>query len=170
MTVFRVDATAARLRWPGSGGDIRAALGRGGTATAAAKREGDGITPSGRYRLRWVYYRADREAAPRTLLPVRAIDPGDGWCDAPDDPLYNRPVRLPYPASCEHLWRNDGLYDLIVVLGHNDAPVVAGAGSAIFLHVARPDYAPTEGCVALAVADLRALLAAARPGDFLEII
>jgi L,D-peptidoglycan transpeptidase YkuD (ErfK/YbiS/YcfS/YnhG family) len=91
------------------------------------------------------------------------------WCDAPDDPAYNRPVTLPYPASAERLWRDDGVYDLIVVLGHNDDPVIAGAGSAIFLHLARPDYAPTQGCVALAAGDLEALLRVARPGDVLVI-
>ncbi|HEX7760428.1 MAG TPA: L,D-transpeptidase family protein, partial [Caulobacteraceae bacterium] len=97
------------------------------------------------------------------------IAPSDGWCDAPADPAYNRPVTLPYPASAEHLWREDHVYDLIVVLGHNDDPPVAGMGSAIFLHLARPDYAPTEGCVALSRPDLERVLAMARPGDALTI-
>lgn len=167
MTVFRVDAADATLFWAGAPAPLVCALGRGGTVRN--KHEGDGATPVGRWRLRWVYYRPDREAAPRTALPVRAIDPGDGWCDAPADPLYNRPVRLPYPASCEVLRRADGLYDLIVVLGYNDAPVVPGAGSAIFLHVARERFEPTAGCVALAATDLRRLIAAAKPGDVLEI-
>lgn len=166
MTIFRVDGATARLSWPG-GAPVRVALGRNGVN--AVKREGDGVTPAGRFRLRAVYYRADREAAPQTGLPVWAIDPGDGWCDAPADPLYNRPVSLPYAASCEHLWRKDGLYDLLVVLGHNDRPVAPGAGSAIFLHVAADGFAPTAGCVALAIADLRRLIAAARLGDRLAI-
>ena len=72
-----------------------------------------------------------------TSLPLRAITADDGWCDAPDDPNYNRLVKLPYPASAEHMWREDHLYDLVAVLGYNDDPVVPGKGSAIFLHVAR---------------------------------
>ena len=78
-------------------------------------------------------------------LPHAPLAQDDGWCDAPDDPAYNPPVRLPYPVSAERLWRDDRVYDLIVVLGYNDDPVVPGAGSAIFLHLARPDYAPTPG-------------------------
>lgn len=167
MTIFRFDGRTGTLSWPGGGASMRAACGRGGVDPI--KREGDGVTPAGRFPLRWVYYRPDREAAPPTELPVRALDPGDGWCDAPADPLYNRPVRLPYPASCEALWRADRVYDLVVVLGHNDRPAVAGLGSAIFVHVAREGHAPTEGCIALALGDLRRLVATARRGDFLDI-
>jgi L,D-peptidoglycan transpeptidase YkuD (ErfK/YbiS/YcfS/YnhG family) len=130
----------------------RCALGRGGIRRD--KREGDGATPVGSWPMRRLLYRADRVALPQTALPSSAIAEDDGWCDASQDRNYNLPVRLPYSASAETLYRQDGVYDLIVPLGYNDAPVVAGAGSAIFLHVARPDFAPTEGCVALALADL----------------
>jgi L,D-peptidoglycan transpeptidase YkuD (ErfK/YbiS/YcfS/YnhG family) len=147
----------------------RCALGPAGVVSAAAKREGDGATPAGDWPLRRVLYRPDRRAAPRTALPVAALIPEDGWCDAPGDPAYNRQVRLPYAAGAEHLWREDSVYDVIVVLGHNDDPVVPGAGSAIFLHLARPDYWPTQGCVALAPADLDELLARAKPGDVLTV-
>jgi L,D-peptidoglycan transpeptidase YkuD (ErfK/YbiS/YcfS/YnhG family) len=97
---------------------------------------------------------------PHTALPREPIAPDDGWCDDPGHPDYNRRVRLPHPAHHEALWRSDGLYDLVGVLGWNDAPVERGRGSAIFLHVARPGLAPTEGCVALELADLQALLRA----------
>ena len=123
------------------------ALGRSGRK--ARKREGDGATPIGLWRLVRVLYRADRVRRPATRLPVRRLSPHDGWCDAPADRNYNRPVRHPYPASAEWLWREDGLYDLIVVLSHNARPRVRGGGSAVFMHVARPGYAPTEGCIAL---------------------
>ncbi|MPY73025.1 MAG: L,D-transpeptidase family protein [Alphaproteobacteria bacterium] len=146
---------------------LRCAL--GATGITAAKREGDKATPAGRFALRRVLYRADRLAAPRTALPVAPIGTGDGWCDAPGDPQYNKPVTLPYAASHERLWREDHLYDIVVVLGYNDAPPVAGKGSAIFMHVARPGYAPTEGCVALALADLEAVLARCGPGDCIHI-
>ncbi len=134
----------------------RCALGRSGIG--GQKQEGDGITPSGRYPLRRLLYRADRLARPASQLVMAEIQPNDGWCDAPGDPAYNQPVSLPYGASTESMWRADGLYDLVVILGHNDDPVVPGAGSAIFMHVASPGYGPTEGCVALAREDLLELL------------
>ena len=130
----------------------RCAIGRCGIALK--HHEGDGVTPIGVWPLRRVFYRADRLAAPETVLPLQALSPTDGWCDAPTDPNYNRLVPLPYDASHENLWRQDRLYDIVVVIGFNDDPVVAGKGSAIFLHVARESYAPTEGCVALALPDL----------------
>lgn len=152
------------------GARMRAAVGRGGLIGADAKREGDGATPIGAWPLRRLLYRPDMVAAPpRTGLPAAPIAPDDGWCDAPGDPAYNRPVRLPYKASAERLWRDDGLYDLVVVLGHNDDPPVAGRGSAIFLHLARADFGPTEGCVAVARADLIALLARCDTDTVLEI-
>ena len=132
------------------------ALGR--TGCRVRKREGDGATPVGLWRLRVVLYRPDRVQRPRTHLPVQAIRPCDGWCDAPADRNYNRPVRHPYPASAERLWRTDGLYDIVVVLDYNDRPRVRGRGSAIFMHVAKPGYAPTEGCIALARPYLSRLL------------
>lgn len=138
------------------GFEFRCALGRSGVART--KREGDGATPAGTWALREVFYRADRVLRPKTVLPLRKLKRNDGWCDAPGDALYNKRVTLPYPASAEHLWRADRLYDLIVVVGYNDAPVVPGAGSAIFLHVARADYGPTAGCVAFSRADLRKIL------------
>jgi len=105
-----------------------------------------------------VLFRADRVRAPQTALPVEPIAPNDGWCDDPAEADYNRMIRLPHNGHYEELWRQDGLYDLFAVLGWNDTPVRRGRGSAIFLHVARPDHGPTEGCIALAEADLRQVL------------
>jgi L,D-peptidoglycan transpeptidase YkuD (ErfK/YbiS/YcfS/YnhG family) len=136
----------------------RCAVGRGGVRRD--KQEGDGATPAGLLPLRRLYFRADRVAIPVCTVPREALAPGDGWCDDPVDRAYNRLVQLPYSGRHEELWRSDGLYDLVGVLGWNDEPVERGRGSAIFLHVARPDYAPTDGCVALALADLRRVLAA----------
>lgn len=155
------------LSWRSADGKrtVPCALGRSGPAVQ--KREGDGATPIGRFPLRRVLYRADRVTLPDLSLPVSVIAPGDGWCDDPTSPDYNRQVQLPIAAGHEHLWRLDSLYDIIVVLGHNDDPPIAGAGSAIFLHVASADYRPTEGCVAVARDDLTALLASCRPGDAL---
>lgn len=136
---------------------LRCAIGRGGVR--ADKSEGDGATPAGLLPLRRVLFRADRVAPPACAVPVEPIAPQDGWCDDPSHPDYNRPVGLPHPARHERLWREDTLYDIVGVLGWNDAPVLRGRGSAIFLHLARPDLAPTEGCIALAEQDLRAALA-----------
>ena len=97
------------------------------------------------------------------------MTPDDGWCDDPADPQYNRPVKLPYPASAERMWRDDGVYDVVVILGHNDDPPVAGMGSAIFLHLCKPAFPPTHGCVAIERPHLEALLDKARPGDAVEI-
>jgi L,D-peptidoglycan transpeptidase YkuD (ErfK/YbiS/YcfS/YnhG family) len=135
----------------------RTALGRGGVR--AGKREGDGATPAGLLPLRTVLYRPDRLPPPACAVPVQPLAPHDGWCDDPTHPAYNRLVRLPVNASAEALWRDDAVYDIIGVLGWNDDPVRPGQGSAIFLHLARPNYALTEGCVALALDDLRRVLA-----------
>jgi L,D-peptidoglycan transpeptidase YkuD (ErfK/YbiS/YcfS/YnhG family) len=155
----------AWLDW--GAGRKRAATGPAGIARKGG--EGDGITPRGNFPVRAIFYRADRIAPPRTQLPVRRIEKDDGWCDAPNDPNYNRLVKLPYPASAENMWRDDPLYDLLAVLGYNDDPVVPDKGSAIFLHVAHSDYSATHGCVALAHDDLLAAIEQLRPGDQIVI-
>jgi L,D-peptidoglycan transpeptidase YkuD (ErfK/YbiS/YcfS/YnhG family) len=143
------------------------ALGRSGIA--GRKQEGDGATPAGRLGLVAVLYRADRVARPRTVLPVSRLRPDSSWCDDPADRNYNRPVRLPYRAGHERLWRDDRLYDILVVLDHNLMPTKPGSGSAIFLHIAAPDFPPTEGCVAIEETAMRRLLARSGPGTFLDI-
>lgn len=132
------------------------ALGRSGVK--ALKREGDGATPRGRFWIRDVLYRPDK-MRPKSVFRLRPISRRDGWCDSPGDRNYNRPVRLPYSARAEELWRSDGLYNVVAVLGFNDVPRVRNHGSAIFMHIARSGFAPTEGCIALRERDLRRLLA-----------
>ena len=148
---------------------IPCALGAGGIVID--KREGDGGSPRGRFRLRGGAYRPDHcGIRPRTALPLRATRPGDGWCDDRRDRRYNRPIRLPAPGvSAETLWRDDGLYDVVIDLDYNRAPIRKGRGSAIFLHIARDGYRPTEGCVALARADLLRLLRRLGPRTHLRI-
>ena len=150
--IVRPDGT---LLWRGRA--FQAVLGKSGVRLH--KEEGDSGTPAGLLPLRRVLYRADRVPPPRCAVPVEPIAVQDGWCDDPTHRDYNRPIRLPHEARHEELWRRDAVYDVIGVLGWNDRPVVRGMGSAIFLHVARPDRAPTEGCVALALPDLTRLLA-----------
>jgi L,D-peptidoglycan transpeptidase YkuD (ErfK/YbiS/YcfS/YnhG family) len=134
------------------GRTLPCSLGRSGLS--GDKREGDGATPLGRFPLRRVLYRADRLARPSTSLPTTALAPEDGWCESASHPAYNRQVKLPHEAAAESLWRSDHLYDILVVLGYNDDPVTPGRGSAIFFHLARLDYGPTRGCVAIALADM----------------
>jgi L,D-peptidoglycan transpeptidase YkuD (ErfK/YbiS/YcfS/YnhG family) len=153
-----------------SGRRMHCARGRGGIVPARDKCEGDGATPAGRWPMRAVLFRADRLGEIVTPLASRELSPDDGWCDDPADPAYNRPVRLPYRAHCEPLWRADHVYDVIVPLGYNDDPVLPGHGSAIFLHLARPAFTPTAGCIALALADLRAVLRAAGPGSAVRVL
>jgi L,D-peptidoglycan transpeptidase YkuD (ErfK/YbiS/YcfS/YnhG family) len=135
-----------------------AAIGKGGVR--ALKREGDGASPRGFWPAMRVHHRPDRLRRPRTALPVSPLRPGLGWCDAPADRNYNRPVGLPYAASAEELWRKDGLYDVIAVLDYNISRRCAGHGSAIFVHVASPGFSPTAGCIALKREHLLRLLAA----------
>jgi L,D-peptidoglycan transpeptidase YkuD (ErfK/YbiS/YcfS/YnhG family) len=146
----------------------RAALGRSGVA--ALKHEGDGATPLGRLPIRQVLYRADRLIRPRTPLPLRAVRADDGWCEDPADRNYNRLVKLSPRSSADRLTRADHLYDLVLVLGHNDWPRVRGRGSAIFVHLARPGYLPTAGCIALSRRDLSMLIAELRRGSAIVVL
>lgn len=151
------------------GETLPAAFGKGGAMAADAKREGDGASPLGVWPIRAALLRPDRVAAPATALPWRWLRRDDGWSDGAADPAYNRPVRHPHGHSAERLWREDHVYDIILVLGHNDTPPVAPLGSAIFLHCTRPDRAPTEGCVAIDREGLERWLRKMAPGDAVRI-
>ncbi|MHA7901391.1 MAG: L,D-transpeptidase family protein [Henriciella sp.] len=169
MTEKAFTATSSG-RFSGDGLDFACTIGRGGMVPAAQKREGDGASPIGVWRMKRVFYRADRLDRPETELPVVPLKPIDGWCDAADHPLYNRPVTLPFAASHEQLWREDHAYDLIVELAHNDAPVVAGLGSAIFFHLAHDDGRATAGCVAVSLENMLEVLGRATAQSTLEIV
>lgn len=147
---------------------MRCALGRSGVS--AEKREGDGATPAGAFPLREVFYRADRMARPKTALPVRALEQDDSWCEDPRDPAYNTRVKRERAEGFDMLWREDHLYDVIVVIGYNDDPVVPGKGSAIFLHLARANYGPTSGCVAVTREDILKILDSVTPQSRMTIL
>lgn len=127
----------------------RCRIGRGGFIGGNKGREGDEKTPLGTYRLRFGFYRADRIPPPKSALPFRPLREDDGWCDSSGHSAYNRFVRLPFAASHEKLWREDGAYDVVIVMSHNDSPPEAGLGSAVFIHIAQPDDRQTLGCIAL---------------------
>ncbi len=145
----------------------KVALGRSGIKTN--KREGDGATPAGRYRLVRLWWRPDRIPRPRTLLPVRPITALDGWCEDPSDRRYNRAIRIAPGQSGDRLWRSDALYDLVIEIDHNKRPRVSGRGSAVFVHVARAELAPTAGCISLPVNTLKQLIARLGPKTTITI-
>ena len=163
---------------PGAGGRSRGVLLAGARAIpvvlgrsgiAADKREGDGATPRGRFRLIRLWWRPDRLPRPRTALPVRRIDPALAWCEDPADRRYNRPFRRSANEPGDRLWRDDHLYDLVIEISHNTRPRIARRGSAVFLHVARPDRSGTAGCVALDAKDLRRLMERLGPNTRIDI-
>ena len=156
---------AGRLSW--AGGSAVAAIGRGGVR--ANKKEGDGATPVGTYPLLFGLYREDRINPLLSRLPMRVLAPHDAWVDDPNDAKYNSLVTLPYPARTERMWRDDGIYDILIVIGYNMNPVIAGAGSAIFLHIARSNFSATEGCIAVARAVLVNLIPLLAPEPSITI-
>lgn len=168
IRVFRSALDPRRGRIRAGSLDLVCALGRSGPVLR--KREGDGGTPIGRFRVLGGFYRPDRfRGRPLAGIPLRPIRPDDGWCDEPTDRRYNRPVRLPFPKSHERLWREDALYDLVLDLSHNRRPAVPGRGSAIFLHSARDGFTPTEGCVAVARSAIARLVRLVGRGTVLTI-
>lgn len=173
MTLWQVSADRADGRIGHCRGplvDMAVSLGKGGIKPANQKQEGDKASPAGVYPLRRVFFRPDRLPQPITALECTPLSPQMGWCDDPEHAAYNQLVRLPFGPSHEKLWRDDGLYDVVLVIGHNDDPIVAGAGSAIFVHCRRADEGPTDGCVAFARDDLVRLLRVMRTDDQFEII
>ncbi len=164
LPAIRIRAAAGDRRrgWLSAGTQIvPVALGRSGIL--ANKREGDGGTPMGTFRPRQVWWRADRHKRPRTFLPVRAIHPADAWCEDPASRHYNQPIRLDGGCPGDRLMRDDHLYDFIVEIDHNIWPRIAGRGSAVFLHLARENFAPTAGCVSMTASAMLRLLARLGP-------
>jgi L,D-peptidoglycan transpeptidase YkuD (ErfK/YbiS/YcfS/YnhG family) len=169
VLVVQVDSADSALGWASLGEKRwRCAVGAGGVRED--KVEGDAATPAGQYPLRRIYFRNDRLVLPKVRLPARPIGEHDGWCDDPHSPSYNRLVRIPNEWSHEKMWREDGLYDLVVVVGYNDDPAEGEWGSAIFLHIARDDMSATQGCVAFARNDLLELVALIGPGTRLNVL
>jgi L,D-peptidoglycan transpeptidase YkuD (ErfK/YbiS/YcfS/YnhG family) len=154
-------ATLGKRRW-------RCVVGAGGVRED--KVEGDAATPVGEYPLRRIYFRNDQLVLPKVRLPARPIGEHDGWCDDPRSPAYNRLVRIPNDWSHEKMWREDGLYDLVVVVGYNDDPPEGEWGSAIFLHIARDDMSPTRGCIAFSRHDLLELVTLLGPETRLRVL
>ncbi len=165
--VYREAANSSRGRLRLGAVYVPCALGRAGIQSQ--KKEGDGATPFGTFGMIGLLMRRARFAVRAPGRPVAPIRSSDGWCDDPASGAYNRRVRLPHRAGCEKLWRDDGLYDVILVLDYNLAPRRKGRGSAIFFHLARSGFEATEGCVAISASDMRRLLPRLSPSARLAI-
>ena len=167
IVVEQTETNHASLSFKGL--ECRCSIGEG--KITENKFEGDLCTPAGKWPLRRVFYRKDRLLKPDTSLQTLRISKNMGWSDDPrDDTRYNTLIKTPYLFSHETLWRLDSLYDIIVELGYNDSPPILGRGSAIFMHLARPNFEPTAGCVALKKSDLLSLLSLVSHGDLLNIV
>ncbi len=150
-------------------GPFRFACALGPAGTVRIKREGDKGTPAGRFTLLWGYYRSDRRRPVAAGVPLKPLRRDQGWCEDPNSPRYNRPVRLPAADCTDRMWRDDHLYDLTFVLDQNFSRRAKGRGSAIFFHLARAGLQPTAGCVAISPSDMRKLSPRLARGAVIEI-
>ena len=139
-----------------NGNKYKCSIGNGGFSRK--KKEGDGCTPVGVFKITDIFYRGDKIKKLSTHYDLKKILPSDGWCDDPNHKLYNTKIEFPFSHSAEQLFRQDDLYDIVCVTNHNQNPIIPGAGSAIFIHIASPEYSATEGCVALTQKDLVEIL------------
>ena len=157
IATLRVRARPGRARGWLIAGPLRLPCALGPAGVVRDKREGDGGTPAGRFRLLWGYFRPDRPRPAAGGVPLRPLRRDSGWCEDPASRNYNRPVRAPSRDATDRMWREDGLYDLVFVLDQNFTRRAKGRGSAVFFHHARPDLSPTAGCVAISPAAMRRL-------------
>mgnify|MGYP001482140823 FL=1 len=133
--------------------NVKCAVGKRGIKIK--KREGDLITPKGKYKVMYIFFRKDRIPNLKTIIPKISINKNMGWCNDPKSKKYNKLIKFPYKYSAEKLYRADNIYDLILVLNYNNNPVIKNKGSAIFIHIAKKNYKSTEGCVAVSKKDLK---------------
>nr|WP_093041039.1 L,D-transpeptidase [Rhizobium tibeticum] len=147
---------------------VPAAIGRSGRTVG--KREGDGATPIASMTLLSGFRRGDRPIRLETPLAVRRIRGDMLWCDQPENANYNRLVRAPFRPSHEEMKRKDGLYDVCLVMDWNITSRTRNRGSAIFLHLIKPGYEPTAGCVAVHPRDMRRLLPFMRKGTVIRVL
>jgi L,D-peptidoglycan transpeptidase YkuD (ErfK/YbiS/YcfS/YnhG family) len=147
---------------------FRCALGKAGIGEK--KKEGDFITPKGKYKITKVYYRADRIKKIKTNFRLYQIKKNMGWCDDPLSKNYNKLIKLPSKFGHEKLYRKDKLYDLILILNYNFKPIIKNKGSAIFIHIANKNYKKTMGCIGLKKKDLIFILKDIKKNIIVKII
>ena len=129
--------------------DYKAKCAVGKRGIGHKKKEGDLITPSGKYKIKYILYRKDRVKKIKTKIRKIVIKKNMGWDNDPSSKQYNKLITLPSAFSYEKLYKKENIYDIILVLDYNMRPVIKNKGSAIFVHVAKNNYKKTEGCVAL---------------------
>ena len=134
---------------------VKCAVGKRGIG--AKKKEGDLITPKGSYKIKGILYRPDKVKNLNTKFEKKAINKKMGWCDDPKSKKYNQLIKLPFKFNFEKLYRNDDIYDIVFVLSFNTNPIIKNKGSAIFIHIAKRNYSPTKGCVAIKKDDIKKL-------------
>ena len=134
---------------------VKCALGKRGIGNK--KKEGDLITPKGSFKINGILYRPDKVKNLITKLRKKMINKKMGWCDDPKSKKYNQLIKLPFKFNFEKLYRNDDIYDIIFILSFNTNPIIKNKGSAIFIHIAKKDYSPTKGCVAIKKNDIKKL-------------
>mgnify|MGYP001234415064 CR=1 FL=1 len=149
--------------------DYKAKCAIGKRGITSNKLEGDKCTPRGRFKLKYVFYRKERNKNIRSKLKIIPIKKNFGWCDDVKSKYYNKFIKFPFKYSAEKLYIKQNIYDIIVVLDYNFKPIKKNKGSAIFLHVARRKYSPTLGCVAISKNDLKYLLSVISKKTFLKI-
>ena len=135
---------------------IKCAIGKRGIGNK--KREGDKITPIGKFKIKTILYRKDRISHIKSKINKLSIKSEMGWCDDPKSKKYNKLIKIPFKGSAEKLYRKDNIYDIILVLNYNLNPTIKNKGSAIFIHVARRDYRFTRGCIAVSKKDLKRIV------------
>jgi L,D-peptidoglycan transpeptidase YkuD (ErfK/YbiS/YcfS/YnhG family) len=135
---------------------LRCSIGKRGISIK--KKEGDKRTPKGEFKLRYILYRKDRVFDLQTRLKKIKIDKKMGWCDDPKSSYYNKIIKYPFKYRSEKLWRKDNIYDIIIIIDYNLNPVIKNKGSAIFLHIAKRNYNPTDGCIAVSKKNIRLLV------------
>ena len=145
---------------------IKCAIGKKGIGYK--RKEGDLITPSGQYKIKFLLYRKDRVKI-LTKLKKKVIKKNMGWCDDPKSVHYNKLVKLPFAHKHEKLFKKENIYDIILVLNYNMNPIKKNKGSAIFIHVSKNNYKKTEGCVAIKKVNLIKLLKEINPNTKIKI-
>jgi len=135
---------------------VKCAIGKRGIGIK--KKEGDNITPKGKFKIKLIMYRKDRILNFKTKLTKLGIYKNMGWCDDPLSKNYNKLIRFPFAYNAEKLYRNDNIYDIVLVLNFNTDPIIKNRGSAIFIHIAKKNYRNTEGCIAIKKTDLKKLV------------
>jgi len=147
--------------------NYRCSIGKNGINSH--KIEGDGCTPQGTFNIIKILYRPDKIGERKFFLETETILPFDGWCDDIESNYYNSQIKFPFNYSAEKLYRNDDLYDIVCIIDYNLNPVIKNRGSAIFLHVAKKDFSPTEGCIAINKNDLLKISLEMKRGTTIEI-